>query len=337
MITRRAYPCIALLSVAFHAHAAAQSARLAPIGCDDVPFAREELARALELELSLGGVTLDDDGAIEIEVRAADCAPGVSAFDLTVGEGPHRRAARADVSAVPLGGVPRALALEIAELVRGLEEGTADAPDEPSEPEPDPAESEASTPSVPDVATAPTVPPPDAADEEASSPAPPVELGAALGLRNMPDSGAVLASVRALLELPLAHDIPIALRIDAAALLGAASEVPALLQVEGGLAVLVRAEAADAVNIRFGPRLWLGHAWLLDGGQATWTTTSSDVQIGASLLAGVDVHLADPVHLVIDAEVGSNINGLELMSASGSRSGLVGAYWAADVGIAFAL
>ena len=116
--------------------------------------------------------------------------------------------------------------------------------------------------------------------------------------------------------------------------------VPYILGAAGAITVLtglmfgrltVRDEE-EHLAVRFGPRLWLGHAAALEAPGAT--RQSDDVQVGLGLRVGVDLALAPGIDLLLEGEVGANLHGLELSGPAG-RTGFLGAYWGLDVGLGF--
>jgi hypothetical protein len=73
-----------------------------------------------------------------------------------------------------------------------------------------------------------------------------------------------------------------------------------------------------------------------DAAGQTVTELSRDIQVGLGVLVGLDLTLAPGLELLVDAEVGTNLHGLELETLAG-RTGFLGAYWGADVGLAWGL
>jgi hypothetical protein len=106
--------------------------------------------------------------------------------------------------------------------------------------------------------------------------------------------------------------------------------------VDGGLTVAIWARALPELALRFGPRLWLGHGWIFDAEAKGATRQSGDVQFGVGLVVGADIMIAPGIELSIESEVGTHHEGVEYAVASG-RTGFLGAYWGASVGLAFGL
>jgi fermentation-respiration switch protein FrsA (DUF1100 family) len=105
--------------------------------------------------------------------------------------------------------------------------------------------------------------------------------------------------------------------------------------VDGGLALTLAATAVPGLGLRFGPRGWLGHGYVVDDGADAASRRSEDVQVGLGVLVGVRAALAPGTQLLVDGEVGSSLHGLALDTSAG-RSGFLGAYWEANAGLAWA-
>ncbi len=316
----------ALLAGTARAQDVPHTVRLRDPSCTELPFAASRLRDLLELELSADGAELveaDAPAEAEVSYEPEPCEPGATRFVLRlVGEGGVLRLSVADMGDIPLGTVPRALALEVVEALRGQALPVAEVPPiEPAPPRPEPPE-----------------PPPQA--EVPLEPAPgsgvPVRLGAAAGVRNTPDTGGTLAGLRLLLDLPLGQELPLALRIDLATAFGPSAHDLVLGSVGGGLSIFVWARALPALALRFGPRLFVAHGWAFGADVAGADRQSEEVQVGAGLVVGADVALAPGVELILEAEVGTHLLGLEYVVAAG-RSGFLGAYWGGDLALAFAL
>lgn len=300
--------------------------RLRDPSCTELPFAASRLRDLLELELSADGAELvdpDEPAEAEVSYEPEPCEPGATRFVLRLtGEGGVLRLSIADMGEIPLATVPRALALEVVEALRGHARPLAEAP--PIEPAPPPLE----PPSPPPQAEVPL--------EPARGSGVPARLGAAAGVRNTPDTGGTLASLRVLLDLPLGQDLPLAVRIDLAAAFGPSAHDLVLGSMGGGLSLFVWARALPALALRFGPRLFVAHGWAFGADTAGAQRQSEDVQVGAGLVVGADVALAPGVELLFEVEVGTHLLGLEYAVAAG-RSGFLGAYWGGDLALAFAL
>src|SRR5690606_24714258 len=213
--------------------------------------------------------------------------PGATRYRLELRGGSEARA-EAALDAIPLATVPRALALQLVEMLR-LDDGevTADAPDAPREERADvdvePAASETApvaTPAEPERAPDPS---PPATSSPAPSSSPPLRLAIGAHLRNTPDTGAILAGPRVLLDLGLGHDLPLSVRFDVAAAFGGAPHELALGAVDAGVAIFLWARAAPELALRFGPRLFVGHDFLIEGDA---TRLSGDVQVGVGVRVG---------------------------------------------------
>lgn len=327
--------------------------------CAVLPFDPARVSALVALELELDGLTLVPQGGdIVLRYAPSECALGVTHFSLEAVRAGERQIGSALLDEVALAAVPRALALHLVEMLRQSEGGPpnpavgAAAPNEPAAPsEPAapadsdsaPADSAPADTAPADTApadTAPATPELGDSDFPAGDPEPaeapnarsPFRLGAALHVRNTPDSGAFLGGGRVVLDLGFGHDLPLAMRVDAGFAVGMARGDVTLGVVDAGVGLFLRAVAADMLDLRFGPRLSVGHAFHI--GDAV--RRSEDVQVAAGLRVGGGIRVADGVDLLLEAEVGANLVDLEL-EVDGQRSGLVGAYWSADVGLAFDL
>ena len=322
---------LAFVLLALPAGAQAQVTLVSP-ECGSLPFDAQEVERLLTLELAVGEVELADEGGTPLGYRPVECAPGSSVFEVFVGAAPEH-AAPVDVAEVPLAGVPRALALEMAEMARRhLAEPVEEAPEEVSEHVAAPVEQsapEAAAGSSTDTDT-------DRVPEGSESHASPALIGFHVGFRNTPDTGAALAAARVFVDLPLARDLPLVVRLDLTGAAGAAAHDITLGWLEGGVSLALTADALRELSIRFGPRLWVGHGAVLDAGQHMPTRNAEDVQVGVGVVAGVDITVGAGLRLLLQAEVGANLHGLELNTALG-RSGFLGAYWEGAAGLAWEL
>ena len=334
----------ALLSLVFASPAAAQTVGLEDPACASLPFDQRSMRTILELELEVDGWELtpgESDAALSWAPEP--CEPGVTRYRIALRDAEGRvTEARVDLAEVPLGTLPRALALELVGLFRerGRPAGAdpvdaAERPAAAARADPTPAtmgapsaEANADTVAVSDADTV--------SDADPASPethAEPSVRFVVLGhLRNTPDSSALLFGPRVGLELPLALGLPLTLRLDAAAAFGPADHGAVLAAFDGGLALAIAAQAAQGVAVRFGPRLWLGHAAALEAPGAA--RQSDDAQVGLGLRVGVDLALAPGIDLLLEGEVGANLHGLELSGPAG-RTGFLGAYWGLDVGLGF--
>src|SRR5690606_4633983 len=116
---------VVLLAAALASPARAQdvpsTVRLRDPSCTELPFAASRVRDLLELELSVDGAELvDEDEAASVEVtyEPEPCEPGATRFVLRlVGPGGSLRLATADLASIPLGTVPRALALQMVEAM----------------------------------------------------------------------------------------------------------------------------------------------------------------------------------------------------------------------------
>lgn len=179
--------------------------------------------------------------------------------------------------------------------------------------------------------------PPAAPDPPATPPAPayphrPLRVGVTAQLQNTPDTGAVGIGPRFFLDLPIA-DLPLLARVDFEAGMGPAAGDVLLGRIAGGLGLSLWARAADELAVRFGPRVWLGGTTWFDTPDVVRVTDLA-LQFGIDVRVGMDVSLLPGVDLVVDAAVGTHLHGLELQRGA-ERSGLLGAYWGVDVGLAF--
>jgi len=172
-------------------------------------------------------------------------------------------------------------------------------------------------------------PSPPATSSPAPSSSPPLRLAIGAHLRNTPDTGAILAGPRVLLDLGLGHDLPLSVRFDVAAAFGGAPHELALGAVDAGVAIFLWARAAPELALRFGPRLFVGHDFLIEGDA---TRLSGDVQVGVGVRVGAELRLVPGVDLLIEAEVGTHLVDLALETAAGP-SGLAGAYGGADLAL----
>jgi hypothetical protein len=316
-----------------------RTVHLGTSSCEALPFEAQRLRQLLELELDLDGArVLDDpsDAITRVRYEPVPCAPGATEFALELSrEGEPPRYYRADMSEIPLATVPRALALELAEALRGnLEESGEALPvapagalamlerAEPIEPLSEPPMGEP--------------PPNEPAPNEAPSSGPPSRLGVSAGLRNSPDTGAVLAGVRVLLDLPLGDGLPLALRADLGAAFGPSSHDLVLGWLDGGLTLAIWARAIPELAVRFGPRLWLGHGWAFEAEEHGATRVSRDVQFGLGVVVAGELLIAPGLELLIQGEVGTHFEGLEYTVAD-DRAGFLGAYWGADLALAWSL
>lgn len=327
---------LALVLLALPASAHAQVSLVSP-SCGSLPFDGQEVERLLAQELAVGDVQLLDEGGVPMGYRPLDCAPGASAFEVFVGTTPEQTAP-VDVAEVPLAAVPRALALEMAEMARRhLAAPAVEPAPEPVEPPVEPEASPVPEPSAHDseVAAEPEASPREPA-ETPDAHASPALIGFHVGFRNTPDTGAALAAARFLVDLPLARDLPLVLRLDLTGAAGAAAHDVTLGWLEGGVSLALTAEALPDLSIRFGPRLWVGHGAVLDEGANMPTRNAEDVQVGVGVIAGLDITLVEGLRLLLQAEVGANLHGLELDTALG-RTGFLGAYWEGAAGLAWEL
>lgn len=238
-----------------------------------------------------------------------------------VGADGELRLATADMRDIPLGTVPRALALQLVEALRGEPPAPDRAPPIEQAPPPiEPAE----------------VPRAEVPIEPAPGAGPPARVGLAASVRNTPDTGGTLAGARLFVDLPLGQGLPLTLRVDAGAAFGPSAHDLVLGSIAGGLTLSIWARALPALALRFGPRLWVGHGWAFDAEARNATLQSEEVQVGAGLVVGGDFALAERIELLVEAEVGTHLLGLDYVLPAG-RSGFLGAYWGADVALAFAL
>lgn len=333
---RRAW-LLVLLSSSVAAPASAQpSVRLQAGSCPHLPFDPAAVERQIALELSTAGLALDASADRELSYELVPCAPGGTEFELVLRRPGFERRTPLSLAEVPLASVARALALALAEEAReALTEAPSEAP--PAIPDPDP---------VPDPAPAPApapAPGPDPAPDPVPDPDPapvpdrdpshrPIRAGIALLARNTPDTGAFLGGARFFLDVPIA-DLPLLVRADVELAGGLATADLPLGSLAGGLSASLWARAADDLALRFGPRVWVGGvAWFDTGGVAQ--VTEIPVELGLEVRVGLDVRVAEGLELVLDAAAGTHLHGLEVVRG-GARTGILGAYWGADVGLAF--
>lgn len=322
------------LTIALPARAQEETPRTVFLGspeCAALPFAAARLRELLALELEADGARLLDDPAANVRIvyEPVPCEPGATEFAIeltTEGEGP--RFYRASLSQIPLATVPRALALDLAEALRGnLPEAPPVALPEPApvveEPPPEP-------PAIAPPVVAP-VPPPSEPDRS-----PPTRLGFGVAVRNTPDTGAVLGGLRLFIDLPVGDHLPLSLRADVLFALGGASHDLLLGWIDGGLTVSIAARALDALSLRFGPRLWLGHGGAFNAEERGATRLSGEVQFGIGVVLALEIMIAPGLELLVGGEVGTHFEELEYVF-SDARSGVIGAYWAADLGLAWTL
>ncbi|MBX3275644.1 MAG: hypothetical protein KF729_35620 [Sandaracinaceae bacterium] len=337
-MTRALVACLCLFPCA----AAAQTIQLSEPACAHLPFDAGDVRRLLALELSVEGIAIDDAAALALAYDAAPCARGATTYSLVVRRPGVERRDTVSLADVPLATVARALALALAEAARDAlrEPDLAPEPDEPTAPEVEldaPRVTAALGTLEPGAALA-AEPTPSA---EASAERPPerepdhamrLRFGVAGFVRNTPDTGAVLAGPRVFVDVPL-FDLPLLLRADLEASSGAASFGVTLAGAGGGLAISLAARASPELALRFGPRVWANATAALaaDGFDPD---TDVPVQVGLEVRVGLDVALAPGLELVLDAAAGTHAHGLPLRRGA-ERSGLVGAYWTADVGLAF--
>lgn len=295
---------------------------LAEPGCRELPFAPTRLRELLALELAVDGVVIVDDPEVAQAVIAYEpepCEPGATRFVMQLTpQGGQLRLHRADMSSIPLATVPRALALELAEALRG--DAVADeAP--PIEPAPELPAAE-----PPSRVEVPLEPAPDSG--------PPLRVGGAASVRNTPDTGGTLAGARLFIDLPIGDHLPFLARIDAGAAFGPSAHDLVLGSVTGGITFSIWARAVRELALRFGPRLWIGHGWAFDGPANGATRGSEEVQVGTGLVVAGELALGGGVELLLEGEVGTHLIGLDYVLADG-RSGFVGAYWGVDLALAW--
>ena len=297
---------------------------LAEPGCQELPFAPARLRQLLAIELAVDGVVIVDDPEVAQAVIAYEpepCEPGATRFVMRLT--PQRgqlRLHRADMSSIPLATVPRALALELAEALRGDPVG--------DEPPPIERAPELPAPAPPPRVEVPLEPAPDTG--------PPLRVGAAASVRNTPDTGGTLAGPRLFIDLPIGDHLPFMARIDAGAAFGASAHDLVLGSISGGVAFSVWARAVPELALRFGPRLWLGHGWAFDAQANGATRGSEEVQVGTSLVVAAELSLGGGVELLLEGEVGTHLIGLDYVVAD-RRSGFVGAYWGVDLALAWGI
>ncbi|MFK7989216.1 MAG: hypothetical protein AB8I08_24570 [Sandaracinaceae bacterium] len=339
---------LALLASAAHvaeAQPAESTVRLEAEPCASLPFDPGRVSSLVALELELDGLTLvQEDAAILLRYAAVDCTPGVTRFTIEIQREAGAQTGHALLDEVALAAVPRALALHLVEMLREATAGgegpfeeatqtsgpTATAtPGSPAIAPPTSSTTTSSTTTSSTTTSSTTSTAPAASTPPTRSP---FRLGATLHVRNTPDSGAFLGGARAVLDLGFGPDLPLAMRVDAGFALGMARADVTLGTVDAGVGLFLRAIAADILDLRFGPRLSVGHAFHIGDG----VRRSEDVQVAVGLRVGGGVRIGQGVDLLLEAEVGANLVDLEL-DVAGQRSGLVGAYWSADVGVAFDL
>lgn len=336
--------------------------------CEALPFDPERVRALLGMELALEGMELLDAAETVVRYAPVDCAPGVTRFAIVVRRGDAERQAEAWLDDTALAAVPRALALHLAETLRAMEPSDPRGPSEPapgtdasleSEPSSEagptvPVQSESADTESADTESADTESAgTESADTEPTGPAAPgstprsepfaagdtpsvptgsaVRLGGLSDLRNTPESGALMGSARLLVDLALAEGLPLLVRLDFGASVGADPRVR-LGSVDGGVSVLLEASAASGFDLRFGPRLAVGHAFALDPAERR----SGDVQVAAGLRVGGAVALGEGVSMLVEAEVGTNLVDFEL-GVAGQRAGWIGAYWSVGLGLAVGL
>ncbi len=323
---------IVLAFLASSVPAAAQmpaSVHLREPECDQLPFDHARLRELFELELSVDGTRLVDDPAqaeMRIVYEPERCEPGETRFSIELERNDGAlRVQHAEMSAVGLATIPRALALELAEALRGgarREEATAAAEPAPTEARPAPSQ--------------PVTPPAEAPPAEETPAGLPTRFILTIGSRNTPDTSGWLYGARLAIDLSLGHDLPLSLRVDLAAAIGfTAFDLP-LAGVDGGVTIALWARAVPELLLRFGPRLWLGHGFILDAEGNGATRVSGEVQFGLGVVVGLEIRIAPGLDLIVGAEVGTHFEGVEYTLASG-RAGFLGAYWGIDLGLAFAL
>ncbi len=318
---RLATAAAALRLVASPAEAQApRTVHLVSPSCGELPFAEERFRELLVLELQVDGVVLVDDPALAealLSYEPDPCGPGATHFALRLMRGRTLHLNDADVGEVPLATVPRALALEMAEMLRGDTEAAPpieEAPPAPPAPEPPP--------------------PLEAPIEPAPHRGPHTRLGAAATVRNVPETGAVLAGALVFADLPIADELPLVVRIDAGARLGPSAHDVALGAVTGGVTISIWARALDALAVRFGPRLWVGYGFALDPERSGATPQSEPLLAGVSVVTGGELALSDALSLLLELEVGTHLHGLEY-TLPGGRTGFVGAYWGGQLALAW--
>jgi hypothetical protein len=291
-------------------------------GCRELPFAPTRLRELLAIELAVDGVVIVDDPEVAQAVIAYEpepCEPGATRFVMRLTpQGGELRLHRADMSAIPLATVPRALALELAEALRGDPVGDEGPPIEeaPELPEPPP----------PPRVEVPLEPAPDTG--------PPLRVGGAASVRNTPDTGGTLAGARLFIDLPIGDHLPFIARIDAGAAFGPSAHDLVLGSISGGITFSVWARAVPELALRFGPRLWVAHGWAFDATASNAARGSAEVQVGAGLVVAGEVALGGGVELLLEGEVGTHMLGLDYV-VPGGRSGFVGAYWGLDLALAW--
>ncbi len=323
-----------LLALGWAAPAAAQTpaprtVHLAQPTCGELPVSprrvRELLALALELE---GAVLVEDPALAEAEVsyEPYPCGPAATRFVFHLSRGGVLRMHDAAIGALPLGSLVHALALEMANALRG-------------QPGDDLAERIASFPPPP---PPPAIPPPEQAEVTLESPRPPrralsthpaTRVGIGGVVLNAPAGGATLGGAFAFLDLPLGRS-PLVLRMDAGGAIGPSAYDLVLASITGGLTLSYWARVFDRLAVRAGPRLWLGYGWALHPAGAS---RQSDLpQVGAGGTVAAEIELTDALVLVVEGEVGANLVGLGYALAMG-HAGFRGAYWGGRLGLAWRL
>ena len=321
--------------------------RLGEPSCDRLPFDPASVRRLVALELRLTGAELcPDSGPCEPDAAVAyelePCALGATDFVFEVMDPLGDRRELVSMADVPLGALPRAIALGLVESLR-VDSASGEPALEASEAARPPADAAAEVPNemparAPDVSElshGPRAPPSARADEPSAEPPArtrQIRFGVHAVLQNTPDTGALLFGARLYVELPIA-DLPLILRADIAAGVGPAAGEVVLGALDGGLTLSIWARATDELGLRFGPRLWLGYLGWFSPGDVT-RETKLEVLFGLGIRLGIDLRLTDDVDVVVEAGVGSHVHGAQL-SRDTVRTGLVGAYWALEAGLAF--
>ena len=358
----------ALLSLAIASPAGAQAVGLEDPACASLPFDPDAMRAVFALELAVDGRRLaDDDATVSLSWAPERCEAGATRYRIALRDERGRvREAVLDLADVPLGTLARAVALELIGLLgerpppsssgphavsdsasdSGSDSGS-DASDSASDSGSDASDFGSDAAASDSASGAASAAAPDGAPEIESDSRPANSHGpiwaAEATVRNTPDTGAVLSGLRLALDLGifaefLGEAFPLLVRLDFAFAGGPASHHASLAEIEGGVTLAIRANAAPGVDMRFGPRLWLGYGWVeaaAPDGVGTHVSMGGEGKLfGAGLSVGLDVAVHPSVDLRIGGEVGTNIEGLQLASGSGT-TGFTGAYWGLDVGLGF--
>jgi hypothetical protein len=300
------------------------SVRLERSPCAFLPFSEDRLRELVDLELSVDGGRLDEDGDAVLRYALEPCEAGATAIRVEVVRDGATREGRVELADVPLATVPRALALELVVTLRSTV-GPALQPADPAAiVEPEPQTSEAIPPAATPIVDAPSAPSHRM-----------FRFTVLGGLRNTPDTGAVLTGARLSVDVWPTPDAPVVGRLDAGLSAGPASDALTLGAVEGGLTVSLWARAAPGFALRFGPRVWIAHGFDLDR-PPELQAPAEDVMAGLGLRVGGELELGSGVVLVLEGEVGTHFAGLRYARAGeppGIGPGMDGAYWALELGL----